>query len=586
MWKKRAAGMLYLYMVIFLILAGRLVQIQLWEPESFSSHHINLLEESVRQRSQELVIDDGRGRILDREGESMTHEDLSVLIFFPFLKNASWPVEKVANAVGVEENEILQAIKQAKAPFAFGEPKPLSLTSSQVQLINSLKIPGVFAVEKKFEKQDAVAKQLIGVLGENETELSKRYPDRSLPLRTQIGISGLEKSFDEILVAERKSQLVYHVDGSGSPLFGTKVKYTGITNPFYPASIKTTIDLDIQKQAEQLVDKHGIKNGGLILLDISTNSILATVSRPNVNDKDPFKGNGMVNLMLKEQIMGSVFKTAVAAAAIDYGLDGKERLYDCSRTIDGRPDQVYQHGLLGFSDSFAVSCNNTFASLAKELMEIDPNILEEYAEKLSLTGGVGWRGNVFQIANFSQLPDEEKGRVFISDEERNDRNYVALSGIGQKEVRATPLAVANMMATIARGGEKEMVRAVSEITYKNGAVMYTFPENELNGEQLSSGTAKELGQLLREVVVNKNGTGRWFSELPYEVAGKSGTAETGRFKNGKQLHNKWFAGYFPYRNPRFALVTVNLDVYGNEGGVNPLFADMVTFLSDLNAQAN
>lgn len=90
----------------------------------------------------------------------------------------------------------------------------------------------------------------------------------------------------------------------------------------------------------------------------------------------------------------------------------------------------------------------------------------------------------------------------------------------------------------------------------------------------------KLQKLLREVVVNENGTGRWFQNLPYEVAGKSGTAETAIYENGKQLHNKWFAGYFPYKNPKYALVTVNLGVYENTGGVNPLFADMVKAIYD------
>ena len=71
------------------------------------------------------------------------------------------------------------------------------------------------------------------------------------------------------------------------------------------------------------------------------------------------------------------------------------------------------------------------------------------------------------------------GRVFLSEEARKDRNFVGLTGIGQHEVRATPLAVANMMATIARGGKKEMVRMASAIEYKNGTSLLTFKEKSL-----------------------------------------------------------------------------------------------------------
>src|SRR5690606_17386495 len=127
-------------------------------------------------------------------------------------------------------------------------------------------------------------------------------------------------SFDEFLVQDESTKLVYHVDGLGGPLFGIDVKLVGEANPFYPVKILTTIDRDIQKEAENLVDKHNIKKGGLVLIDIETNSILANVSRPKIDEKDPYKDNGVKNYMISTQIPGSIFKTVIAAAAIDYGL--------------------------------------------------------------------------------------------------------------------------------------------------------------------------------------------------------------------------------------------------------------------------
>ncbi|PLR78060.1 penicillin-binding protein [Bacillus sp. V3-13] len=580
MWRKRALVWLFICLSGLMLLLGRLVQVQLIAAENFSKHHINLLEASVQQRSQEMVIDNGRGNFHDRNGRPITYEKKSVLILFPFLKKMEWDAEAVAKIIGAPKAELIEAVAKNKKPFAFRSPEPLTLTNHQMDRINSLKIPGVFAVEQKYQLGKVPAGQLIGITGENTAELQKRYPGKDLSPQTLIGVSGLQESFDEFLLPEGKSKLVFHVDGDGGPLFGINVKYVDPANPFYPVNIKTTLDIDLQKRAEELADQHGIKKGGLVLLDIETNSVLAMVSRPNINLKDPYNQNGITNMMLKEQIMGSVFKTVIAAAAIDYGLDNPSRTFDCSRKINGEPDTTYEHGSLNFIDSFARSCNYTFGQLAKELSDIDPNLIEEYADKLSLTGQVGWQGNVYHFDDFKQMPDEDTGRVFRNDQERTDKNFVALSGIGQHEVRATPLAVASMMAVIARGGKKEMVRAVSEIEYKNGTVMAEFPQSPLKGEGIAPYTAMKLQQLLREVVVNENGTGRWFSGLPYEVAGKSGTAETDIFHNEQQLHNKWFAGYFPYHDPIYALVTVNLDVREDEGGVNPFFADMVKAVHD------
>ncbi|MDP4162910.1 MAG: penicillin-binding transpeptidase domain-containing protein, partial [Bacillota bacterium] len=195
---------------------------------------------------------------------------------------------------------------------------------------------------------------------------------------------------------------------------------------------------------------------------------------------------------------------------------------------------------------------------------------------------VGWQGSVYHTSDFKQLEEEDKGRVFLTDVARNDDNFVKMSGIGQDEVRATPLAVANMMATIARGGKKEMVRVASGIEYKNKSSMVEFNIKDIPGETISPYTAMKLQKLLREVVVNDHGTGRWFQKLPYDVAGKSGTGETDKYVDGRQLHNKWFAGYFPYQNPQYVLVAVNLDVFENEGGVNLLYEDMVKWLYEKN----
>jgi penicillin-binding protein 4B len=578
MIRKRIKGLLVLCITGLLILTGRLIQIQLVQTETFSKHNVNLLEESVKQRTQELVIDNGRGNFLDRNGDLLTHKKVSVLVLFPFLKNMEWDIEAVSTISGISAYSLKNTLEDANKPFAYGEPQPKELTPSQMEKINKLEIPGVFAIEKKFERTEILAEQLIGLTGENAEELKKRYANKELSEKTLIGVSGLEESFDEFLLPEGKSKLVYHVDGDGAPLFGINVKYVDPANPFYPVNVRTTIDKSLQQKSEELVDQHAIKKGGLVLLDIESNSVLASVSRPAINKSDPYSGSGITNRMLKQEIMGSIFKTVVAAAAIDNSLDDPTRLFNCSKKINGEPELKYNYGMLSFSDSFARSCNRTFGELAKELQKIDKNMLEDYAEKLSLTGTVGWQGEVYHTDNFKQLVDEDKGRVFLTEEAKKDQNYAAMSGIGQHEVRATPLAIANMMATIARGGKKEMVRTASKIEYKNGTTMVTFDNKALSGDTISPYTTMKLQKLLREVVVNPNGTGKWFQDLPYEVAGKSGTAETGKYENEKQLHNKWFAGYFPYQNPKYALVAVNLDVLDTEGGVNLLFADMVKML--------
>ncbi len=151
------------------------------------------------------------------------------------------------------------------------------------------------------------------------------------------------------------------------------------------------------------------------------------------------------------------------------------------------------------------------------------------------------------------------------------KKAVAQTAIGQKDVRMSPLAIANMMATIARGGEKMEVKAVEKIMYKNGTDFYTFEDHTLGGKQLSYETVKTLQKLLRSVVTTEKGTGSAFKSLPLSVAGKSGTAQTGKGKK----ENRWFAGYFPYENPRYALVVVDIETNSDVNKVTPIFKSIV-----------
>ncbi|MGR3765133.1 peptidoglycan D,D-transpeptidase FtsI family protein [Rossellomorea sp. NS-SX7] len=578
MIRKRVRLLGILLLMVLMLLSARLMQLQLFQTESFSKHKINLIEESVAQRTQQLVIDEGRGQFLDRDGNPLTFEEKNVLVLFPFLKRMEWPVEEVARMIHVTPEIIETKLERAKGPIVFGGNEPFQLSEEQMNEINALKIQGVFAVTRKFKNEHVPASQLIGITGENAEEFHERYPDKVKGVHQKIGVTGMQEIFDEWLISEEQSKLIYHVDAIGGPLFGADVKYLAPANPFYPLNIKTTIDRDIQQALETVADQYKIEKGGLLLLDIENSQVVASVSRPAMNNSDPFSG-GASNYMLKALAPGSVFKTVVAAAAMDEGIVDESRMFDCDQDIYGKPADK-QHGTINIKTSIAVSCNRTFADLANELVEKDPHSLEEYAEKLGLLGDISWKGNVFHYEDFSQLQVSE-GRIFVSDDERKDHNFISQTGIGQKEVRVTPLGLANMMATIARGGEKYMVSAATSIEYQNGTSMFSFPKKKMEGDKISPFTAMKLQQYLRGVVNSPEGTAPYLDTALYTIAGKTGTAQTGKEREGKELYNKWFAGYFPFEEPKYALVAVNMDVQEYEGGIYPIFKDSVDAVYNL-----
>ncbi|GIW50034.1 MAG: penicillin-binding protein 4B [Anoxybacillus sp.] len=568
MIKKRIIVILTMIQLGILVLTGRLVQLQLVSTESF--HGVNLIEASVAQRTEQLVIDNGRGMFVARNGEPLTYEYIPTLVLFPFLKKMDWPIDQIATIVSVPKETIKQQLETAKGPIILHDgQQPIQLQPWQMKRINDLRIPGVIAVHKQYELKQKYAQHVIGLLGENEKVLKERYADRNLSPKTKIGVSGLQSSFDEFLIPDEETKLLYHVDARGEPLFGMDVKYTEQANPFYPITVQTTIDHTLQQRVEQIVAQHGMEKGAVVLLDVETNDVLALASAPAIDERDPYKDGAMENKALLPQVPGSVFKVVVAAAALEHGLIHGQT-FNCDQKINGELEEK-KKGMRTFEDSFAISCNRTFGELGKQLIAIDKNVFETYAQKLGLLPRVGWEGDVYHFPSFRPLHEEKKGNIWGDERDKHIPLAVAQTSIGQKDVRVSPLAVANMMATIARGGEAKQVRIVQKMMYKNGTTFFTFDEKRLTMDSLRKETVDELQQLLQLVVTHPEGTGRSFQSLPYAVAGKSGTAQTGK----KDVVNKWFAGYFPADRPKYALVVVQLETTSSAAVTNKVFADIV-----------
>ncbi|HZG71895.1 MAG TPA: hypothetical protein VEY51_10215, partial [Chondromyces sp.] len=222
MKKKRLYTLGGLILCMLLLLCGRLMQIQLFQTEDFSKYGVNLLEGSVNQRVQQLVIDEGRGQFIDRNGQPLTFEEKKVLVLFPFLKQEEDILGQVADILDLSPTTLKNAVVQAKEPFILEgyNGQPLELSDREMTRISNLKVPGLMAVEKIYGKDKPSAAHLLGLIKENKEEFERRYdslPKNSKPL---LGITGLQKQFDELLRPDGEAKLVYHVDGIGEPLFG------------------------------------------------------------------------------------------------------------------------------------------------------------------------------------------------------------------------------------------------------------------------------------------------------------------------------------------------------------------------------
>jgi cell division protein FtsI/penicillin-binding protein 2 len=554
--QKRTLFISVLFIIILIFLTYRLADIQLFSTKSFSKHHINLIEESVNQRTHRFTINDGRGYFLDRNGELLSTDVKPQIVVFPNLYVNTWPIQKIAGILQQNPENITSMILHLTKPSTL--PIQQDITVEQMNEINSLEIPGLYAQLITRRKPLPFANHILGAVGEDPDLIMKKYPDKwekgAISLSTKTGKNGLQYTFDPFIISEGETQFIYHVDRQGHPLFGLDVKYRTQTNPLYPLHVVTTIDKEKQEIVEKAISTYGLEEGGAVLLDIETSELLAMASRPLFTSKTVYEHE---NKMTTLQIPGSVFKVVTAAAAIEENNIRNDKTYNCNLSINGEEDER-QLGMLNFEQSFAQSCNKTFGELANEIEDSKSGTIEIFAKKLGLMQRNGWTGNVYHLDHFSHFYNEETGQIYSLKKSKDDyQNPLAISqtAIGQLDVKVTPLAVANMMATIARGGTFKEVKAATSVNFANGTELIHFEDHTGDSKVLSPYTAMKIQSMLTSVVKDEKGTGHALQSLPFQVAGKSGTAQKG---TESILNNKWFAGYFPAEKPRYALVVLDM----------------------------
>lgn len=131
----------------------------------------------------------------------------------------------------------------------------------------------------------------------------------------------------------------------------------------------------------------------------------------------------------------------------------------------------------------------------------------------------------------------------------------AQSGIGQRDVRLTPLTAANFVVTLLQDGNSGSPRLVQEVQYATGMTLARFPVQVRKERVMSLETARSVKQMMRDVV--QYGTGQSLRTAAWSIAGKSGTAQAQAY--GTARMHTWFVGYGPVDKPQYAVSVVSED---------------------------
>jgi penicillin-binding protein A len=329
------------------------------------------------------------------------------------------------------------------------------------------------------------------------------------------------------------------------------------------ATVHTTIDPAAQAVANQMLAG---QRGAVVALDPRTGAVLVMASSPgyNLNDVSGHfpsilaqKGSPLLNRSVQQGYApGSTFKIVTLTAALESGLYTPQSRFNDTGTVMafGHPLRNFAGEKVGPHDlTFALthSINTTFATIGMALG----------AARLGTT----MKAFGFGRAPSVDLPDgmvipsgrkNAKGQILPPDQAGEDTARIA---IGQEQLSVTPLQNAMNAAAIANNGTIMTPYLVQRVTETGGSVLMTHHPSVFS-KATTPEVAAEVTAMMRNVV--KEGTGTAAALAGLDVAGKTGTAETG--VNG--VNDAWFIGFAPSSAARVAVAVVIENTPG-QGGV-------------------
>jgi penicillin-binding protein A len=417
------------------------------------------------------------------------------------------------------------------------------------------------------------------VIADNETAppsqfVHRIYPEPNISYLagyynpTIYGNAGLEASFDEWL--------------SGNAVFDPLLEQQRrlLNRPIVGNDLYLTIDPAMQELAHKAL---GERTGAIVLLDAQSGAILALASHPHIDPQEmsfnPYANggdwtpeNGRI-MEYYEKVLadparplvlratqglyppGSTFKTVSSAAAIDTNLaEPTSTFTDTNGKIkveagnyehqDCRTCRPRNHGpLFTLTEGYKWSLNVVYAELG---VKLGASRMEEYAQRF----GFGTRYDIGLPIEASRVTGGESGLSGL--------NLLAATAYGQGEVQTTPLQMALVAATIAKGGELPTPFLVQSVNRpESGEVLWRFEPRALK-RALSVTTNEKIKEMMITSIESGWASG---AKIPGAVVGgKTGTAETGR-----DTEHSWFIGFAgkDKDRPQYAIAVIIED--GGEG---------------------
>jgi peptidoglycan glycosyltransferase len=361
------------------------------------------------------------------------------------------------------------------------------------------------------------------------------------------GAGGLEKTEDGVL------------NGSDDRLFfnGLSDLITG-RDP-RGGNVVTTIEPRAQEAAYQKMTERGFR-GAVVAIRPRTGEILAMVSTPSYDPNQlashasPVQREAwnafnlgerkLTNRSIRETYPpGSTFKLVVTAAALSSGdIDENSEMPATpviqlpGTSVDLRNFNNYPCGggqTVPLKEALARSCNTAFAELARRVGEKQ---LREQAEKF----GIGQQDLTIPLSVAASSIGDIDGDPSLMQ-----------SGIGQRDVRLTPLQNAVIAATIANNGDRMAPHLVKELQEPDFSKL-----DSIDPDRIERAISPDVAAKIREMMIASEARTKGEGKIDgVTIASKTGTAEHGEDPKANPPHG-WYVAFAPAEDPQIAVAVI------------------------------
>ena len=594
----RAVGAALIVGLLTLLLVGRLVHLQI-----FKHQHFTTLSENNRVKI--VPIAPTRGLIFDRRGEILAQnlpayslevvpeavEDLDALIA---------ELRGIIEITGEDEEAFFAALAR-KRRF---ERVPLRLRLEDREVarfsVNRHRFPGVDVGARLIRHYPLgeLGVHLVGYVGRiNKRELD-RIDRADYRGTSHIGKTGVEASYEDWLHGTVGYQRV-ETNAQGRIL-----RVLERHDPVPGGNLYLGMDARLQRTAETVL---GDENGAIVALDPVTGAVLAMASSPGVDpnlfasgiDPETYRAlqrspdRPLFNRAVNGQYPpGSTIKPFVGLAGLERGIGHARGKSWCPGwfSLPGRKHRYRDwkkqgHGRIGLHDAIVQSCDVYFYELA---LALGIDRMHGYLSSFGFgeRTGIDLKGESRGLAPSRAWKRDARGQSWFPGE-------TLITGIGQGYMLATPLQLASATATISMQGVRVRPRVVDRAVEPVSGDAEEFETKAAAPVRLlEAANWERIIEAMTGVVHGPRGTARRINEdISYRMAGKTGTAQVFTVRQNeeydarkldKKLHDHGlFIAFAPVERPRIAVAVVVENGGSGSGAAAPLARTVIdAYLGD------